>query len=205
MRYFNMAESVREMLFEDEVEPDYWGPMVEGEDVIMEDLGPDELVEQKYDKSKDGDFNPEDEDGDDPNDDDEEFPPATPPHSHSGSRHLSPSGYSSSTSSSRQKPRRMDATTTALARKNYGSLTQLEKLIIKIPSPRDASWRHNGVRLKWGDPMGGNVKQTPGLPDYAPNRNDIGLLKVRTTTMDSQIRQLLNGAPWNDMYARRPQ
>ncbi|KAL3656215.1 hypothetical protein V7S43_004380 [Phytophthora oleae] len=169
-RYYNMTESVLESLFEDEVEPDCWGPMAEGEDVLMEDLSPEELVEQKDDKLKDGDFNPEEED--DPNDDDEEFPPATPPHSHSGSRHLSPSGYSCSTSSSRKKPRRMDAITTALARKNYGSLTQLEKQIIEIPSSRDASWRHYGIRVKWGDPMGGKAKQTPGLPDYAPNRYD---------------------------------
>uniref|UniRef100_H3H6S0 Uncharacterized protein n=1 Tax=Phytophthora ramorum TaxID=164328 RepID=H3H6S0_PHYRM len=85
---------------------------------------------------------------------------------------------------------------------DFESLTSLEKTVIETPGPSITSWMHLGIRVKRGDPTALSALQTPGFPDYAPNRFDLDLLKERCD--GQELGAFLNTMPWRKMFDERP-
>uniref|UniRef100_H3H5J3 Uncharacterized protein n=1 Tax=Phytophthora ramorum TaxID=164328 RepID=H3H5J3_PHYRM len=91
---------------------------------------------------------------------------------------------------------------TVLARKEFESLTSSERMVIEMPGPSITSWMHLGIRVKRGDPTTLSALQTPGFPDYAPNRFDLDLLKARCDGQELGV--FLDTMPWRKMLDELP-
>uniref|UniRef100_H3H7C9 Uncharacterized protein n=1 Tax=Phytophthora ramorum TaxID=164328 RepID=H3H7C9_PHYRM len=169
-----------------------------------DDLIPEVFEPEVDDKTKDGDFVPREE-FELPEDEvvlvDESPLKRT---RQKAKRRRTSSSTSGSTPSKKPKrsKRRNDLSATVLARKDFESLTSLEKTIIETPGPSITSWMHLGIRVKRGDPTTLSALQTPGFPDYAPNRFDLDLLKERCD--GQELGAFLNTMPWRKMFDERP-
>uniref|UniRef100_H3H3W4 Uncharacterized protein n=1 Tax=Phytophthora ramorum TaxID=164328 RepID=H3H3W4_PHYRM len=161
-------------------------------------------VPRRYFRIKDGDFVPGEE-FELPEDEvvliDESPPKRT---RQKAKRRRISSSTSGSTPSKKPKrsKRRNDLSATDLARKDFESLTSLEKTIIEKPGPSITSWMHLGIRVKRGDPTTLSALQAPGFPEYAPNRFDLDLLKERCD--GQELGDFLNTMPWRKMFDERP-
>uniref|UniRef100_H3H901 Uncharacterized protein n=1 Tax=Phytophthora ramorum TaxID=164328 RepID=H3H901_PHYRM len=179
-RYFRAARAKLDDLLEDDVRPPVWDALM-SLDQEEDDLIPEVFEPEVDDKTKDGDFVPGEE-FELPEDEvipvDESPPKRTRQKSKRRRTSSSTSGSTPSKKPKRSK-RRNDLSATDLARKDFESLTSLEKTIIETPGPSITSWMHLGIRVKRGDPTTLSALQTPGFPDYAPNRFDLDLLKER--------------------------
>ncbi|POM58050.1 Hypothetical protein PHPALM_37357 [Phytophthora palmivora] len=193
-RYFTMAEGVLDGLQDQGVEPEYWGPLVEGLD---DDPDPNALVvEADVDEWVDENFVPEAEgdDGQGPESSRQPNPENVPPKSKRRRTNCD------SLKSTSRKDRSGQGSTTNLTKKAFSELTSDDLRIVETPGENTGSWMHYGVRMK-------NVtssEQTFGFPDYTPNRYDLDLLKERTTSKERELIALLGSKPWDKIYAFRP-
>uniref|UniRef100_H3H5L6 Uncharacterized protein n=1 Tax=Phytophthora ramorum TaxID=164328 RepID=H3H5L6_PHYRM len=202
-RYFRAARAKLDDLLEDDVRPPVWDALM-SLDQEEDDLIPEVFEPEVDDKTKDGDFVPGEE-FELP--EDEVIPVDESPLKHTrqkAKRRRTSSSTSGSTPSKKPKrsKRRNDLSATDLARKDFESLTSLEKTIIETPGPSITSWMHLGIRVKRGDPTTLSALQTPGFPDYAPNRFDLDLLKERCD--GQELGAFLNTMPWRKMFDERP-
>uniref|UniRef100_H3H8E1 Uncharacterized protein n=1 Tax=Phytophthora ramorum TaxID=164328 RepID=H3H8E1_PHYRM len=201
--YFRAARAKLDDYLEDDVRPPVWDALM-GLDQEEEDLIPEVFEPEVDDKTKDGDFVPGEE-FELPEDEvipvDESPPKRTRQKS---KRRRTSSSISGSTPSKKPKrsKRRNDLSATVLARKDFESLTSLENTVIETPGPSITSWMHLGIRVKRGDPTTLSALQTPGFPDYAPNRFDLDLLKERCD--GQELGAFLNTMPWRKMFDERP-
>uniref|UniRef100_H3H7V7 Uncharacterized protein n=1 Tax=Phytophthora ramorum TaxID=164328 RepID=H3H7V7_PHYRM len=202
-RYFRAARAKLDDLLEDDVQPPVWDALM-SLDQEEDDLIPEVFEPEVDDKTKDGDFVPGEE-FELPEDEvvlvDESPPKRTRQKSKRRRTSSSTSGSTPSKKPKRSK-RRNDLSATVLARKDFESLTSLEKTIIETPGPSITSWMHLGIRVKRGDPTTLSALQTPGFPDYAPNRFDLDLLKERCD--GQELGAFLNTMPWRKMFDERP-
>ncbi|POM60634.1 hypothetical protein PHPALM_30482 [Phytophthora palmivora] len=180
------------------VEPEYWGPLVEGLD---DDPDPNALVvEADDDERVDENFVPEAE-----GDDDQGLESSRQPNPENLSpKSKRPRTNCDSLKSTSRKDRSGQGPTTNLAKKAFSELTSDDLRIVETPGENTGSWMHYGVRMKRGDATVTSSEQTLGFPDYAPNRYDLDLLKERTTSKERELIALLDSKPWDKIYAFRP-
>ncbi|OWZ04732.1 hypothetical protein PHMEG_00023319 [Phytophthora megakarya] len=104
----------------------------------------------------------------------------------------------------RQAKRGQERKQTALARKNYSSLSDSEKWIVEVPRQGILSWRHRGILMKFPPGTANAVTQSFGFPDYAPNLakdEDVQALRERWDPV--AFKELMDTKPWDVMFEDR--
>ncbi|KAE8973385.1 hypothetical protein PR002_g26215 [Phytophthora rubi] len=97
----------------------------------------------------------------------------------------------------------LDRVRSFLARKSYDELSPTEMAMIEVQDPSILSWRHRGILTQYTHRKGDHEYQTPGFPDYSPQKTEIRYLAQRWTPFEGAYIAFRAKKPWKKMFRSR--
>ncbi|OWZ07996.1 hypothetical protein PHMEG_00019530 [Phytophthora megakarya] len=179
-RYFVVARAKLDSLLENDEHLNLWGPLVP----VVEDFMGGETQTPERDDPTDQNWTNDPHDAG--NDDDDYDDPLAESPSKSTRAQTKRRRIASAETKNPAKRQHQRKTCTALALKEH--LTEDEMMIIE--------WCDKSINSPFG--------QTPGFPAYTPNRHDLIIFQRRFAEYFEEYREILRGAPWQDMWRNRP-
>ncbi|KAE8963155.1 hypothetical protein PF011_g29143 [Phytophthora fragariae] len=97
----------------------------------------------------------------------------------------------------------LDRIRSFLARNSYDELSPTEMAMIEVPDPNILSWRRRGILTQYTPRKGDHEYQTPGFPDYSPQKTEIRYLAQRWTPFEGAYIAFRAKKPWKTMFRSR--
>ncbi|KAE9275226.1 hypothetical protein PF001_g26684 [Phytophthora fragariae] len=97
----------------------------------------------------------------------------------------------------------LDRVRSYLARKSYDELSPTEMAMIEVPDPNILSWRRRGILTQYTPRKCDHDYQTPGFPDYSPQKTEIRYLAQRWTPFEGACIAFRAKKPWKKMFRSR--